>query len=295
MKPLDSNVIAWSVHLACLLEVTAEKPGNVSWRKGFRDMRFIDFMASAVAIGPAMRDAPRSPVGETILRAVRDTRRFVETNTNLGMVLLLAPLAKAAGQGHHQGFRSGVRKVLDRLTVEDARLAYEAIRLASPGGLGRSDSFDVRDSGVDVTLLEAMTIARERDAVSREYATGFEITFEIGCPALQASWRDGHAFSDAIVQTALTILAEVPDTLIARKEGVETAHRVSERAKRVLGTGGAFSRPGREALKAFDQALRDEDHRLNPGTTADLTTASIFVFLIGAGGIEHFQDLVQRW
>ena len=103
MNPLEPDRIAWAVHIACLLEVCAGKPGNVTWGKDFWDTRFMDFMASAVAVGPALRDATHVSVGKTILRAVRDTRRFVSTNTNLGMILLLAPLAKAAGLGHPQG------------------------------------------------------------------------------------------------------------------------------------------------------------------------------------------------
>jgi triphosphoribosyl-dephospho-CoA synthase len=295
MKALDADSIVWAAQLACLLEVSADKPGNVTWGKAFRDMRFIDLMVSAAAIGPALRDAAGRPVGETILRAIQDTQQFVGTNTNLGMVLLLAPLARAAGRGHPRGLRAGLEEVLQGLTVEDARLAFQAIRLASPGGLGDSAAHDVHDIELRGTLLEAMAVARERDAVAREYVTGFEITFGIGYPALARFWRDGRAFSDAVVQTALTILAQVPDTLIARKEGLDTATQVSRSVGHVLRAGGAFSESGREALQALDHAMRDEHHRLNPGTTADLTTASIFVFLTAGGGLEHVRGLVRRW
>ena len=208
---LEPDRIAWAVNIACLLEVCADKPGNVTWGKDFWDTRFVDFMTSAVAIGPALRDAPHTPIGETVLRAVRDTRRFVSTNTNLGMILLLAPLAKAAGLDHPRGLRTGVSEVLGALTVDDARMTFEAIRLASPGGLGDADHHDVREADVDVTLREAMETAQNRDAVAREYVTNFEITFELGYTALRQFWEEGHKFSDSIVQAALTILAHVPD------------------------------------------------------------------------------------
>jgi triphosphoribosyl-dephospho-CoA synthase len=153
----------------------------------------------------------------------------------------------------------------------------------------------VHAAEVSVTLLEAMRAARERDAVAREYVTDFAITFELGYPALRQFLEEGQRLSSAIVQTALTILALVPDTLILRKEGPAVARDVSRRAVAVLEAGGVFSERGRAALAAFDRSLRDDAHRLNPGTTADLTTASIFVYLVEGGGLERFPDLLQRW
>lgn len=294
MEPLDPDVIAWAAQLACVLEVSASKPGNVTLTTAFSDMTFLDLMASALGIGPAMREAPRSPVGRTIRRAVDDTHRFVTANTNLGIVLLLAPLAKAAGTAHPGRLRGAVGDVLGNLTAEDRRQAFAAIRKASPGGLGRSDIMDVHDPDAGGTLLEAMVEARGRDSVAREYATRFQITFGTGYPCLEQLWNEGHTLSDAIVQTALTILARVPDTLIARKQGWEKAEEVSAWAREVLDVGGALSEEGQEALLHLDRALRGGGHRLNPGTTADLTTASIFIFLVERGP-ESFPAVVRRW
>jgi triphosphoribosyl-dephospho-CoA synthase len=252
-------------------------------------------MTSAVAIGPAFGDAPHKPVGETIYRAVRDTRQLVRTNTNLGIILLLTPLAKAAGHAHPEGLRAGVHEVLETLSVEDARWAFDAIRLAAPAGLGQAGRYDVRETQVDITLREAMRLAQARDSVAREYVTDFEITFEIGYQTLRRLWAEGHPFSDAIVQTALVILSRVPDTLIARKEGLEAAQQVSCQAQHVLQAGGALTTPGKAALRQFDRAIRDDQHRLNPGTTADLTAAAVFVFLTAGGVLETFPDLLARW
>jgi len=294
MEPLDPHVIAWLAQLACVLEVSAHKPGNVTLTTGFSDMTALDLLASAVAIGPAMRDAPMSSVGWTIRRAVDDTHRFVTANTNLGIVLLLAPLAKAAGTAHPGRLRSAVGDVLANLTGEDRRQAFAAIRKASPGGLGRSDTMDVNDPDAAGSLLEAMVEARGRDAIAREYATRFQITFATGYPCLDQLWHEGLTLSDAIVQTALTILARVPDTLIVRKEGWEMAEEVSAQARDVLDKGGVLSEEGRQALECLDRTLRDDGHRLNPGTTADLATASIFVFLVEQGP-ESIQEVVRRW
>ena len=295
MNALHADELAWAAQLACILEADACKPGNVSRMHDFADCRFEDFLVSAVAIGPAFRRAARSPVGKTILRAVKDTRGLVGTNTNLGMAIALAPLAKAAGTGHAGGLRAVVVEVLEALSVEDARMAYKAIRIAAPAGLGKVERCDVNDGDADVTLRQAMELARDRDALASEYATGFELTFEVGYPTLARLWKAGCKLSDSIVQTYLTILARVPDSLIARKNGPANAELVSGLARSILEDGGVFSEKGREELKRFDLELRDERHRLNPGTTADLAAATIFVFLVEGRMLNRFKDLLQGW
>lgn len=269
--------VAQAAQAACLLEVSAPKPGNVHRHADFADARYEDFLLSAVAIGPAFLRAGRVSVGRTIYRAIRDTRRWVRTNTNLGIVLLLAPLAKAALQPGP--LRENLSRVLAGLTVEDARLAYAAIRLARPGGLGRVAVGDVAGKA-HLTLREAMALARERDAIAREYVTDFAITFEIGYPALREAWNATRTPASAVVEAYLQLLARVPDTLIARKRGIEAALEVSRRAAQVLEAGGVRTPEGRQAISGLDRMLRDEGHTLNPGTTADLTTAALFLFLL---------------
>ncbi len=272
--------IGWAAEIACLLEVSSEKPGNVTRRKDFDDACFEDFVISAAAIGPAFKNAANVPVGETILRAIRDTRRLLGTNTNLGIVLLLAPLAKAAGLDNRHELRPAVSTVLNALTVDDARLAYEAIRLANPAGMETVKQYDLQEKDVNITLREAMMQARDRDALAREYVTDFAITFEIGLISLQRILKQGVEISRAVVQTFLSILAQVPDTLIARKKGMEAAREVSDRARQVLTHGGIFSEKGQEAIRKFDFALRDKRHTLNPGTTADLVSAVLFTYMV---------------
>jgi triphosphoribosyl-dephospho-CoA synthase len=169
--------------------------------------------------------------------------------------------------------------VLGALTVDDARTAYEAIRLASAGGLDEPVEHDVRDEP-QITLRDAMVAAAGRDSIAAEYATDFAVTFELGLPALTLALNDGLAPRDAIVELALKLLAAVPDTLIARKRGVAAAERVSAGAARVLAAGGLRSAAGRGSLAAFDASLREDGNALNPGTTADLVTAVLFVALL---------------
>ena len=274
--PADISALA---QLACLLEVSAPKPGNVSPGRHFADLTYEDFLTSAVAIGPAFTRVADQPVGETIRQAIEMTACWTKTNTNLGIVLLLAPLAKAAAIAGSGALHDAVRRVLDELTVADARDVYAAIRRAKPGGLGRSDTQDVA-SEPDVTLLEAMRLAADRDGVAREYATGFAVTFERGAPTLARARADGLSWSDAIVETYLSLLAQAFDTHIVRRTGVAAAERVSRLAQEALEAGGVRSAAGREAIEAMDRAMRDARNSNNPGTTADLTAAAIFVTLV---------------
>jgi triphosphoribosyl-dephospho-CoA synthase len=276
---IDGADIAVAAQLACLLEVSAPKPGNVSPALHFHDTRYEDFLASAAAIGPAFATSGVRPLGALIRAAVEATARWTKSNTNLGIILLLAPLARAAARSGGD-LRTRLARVLDETTVADAQDVYAAIRLAGPGGLGHSAAEDVAGAP-SVNLRNAMELASERDAVAREYVTDFAMTFEIAVPALTAARRDGLDWSDATVETYLRLLGVQADTHIARKLGGEAADAVSRRASQVLEAGGVRSPAGRKALAAFDAELRDATNSRNPGTTADLTCAALFVDILG--------------
>jgi triphosphoribosyl-dephospho-CoA synthase len=269
--------------LACLLEVSAPKPGNVSPGKHFHDTRYEDFLASAVAIGPALAEAGKRPLGATVRAAIEATGRWTRSNTNLGIVLLLAPLARAALRPGGE-LQQRLSAVLRETTREDAVEVYQAIRAARPGGLGQAAEEDVA-SPPSVTLREAMALAADRDAVAREYTSDFALTFGTGAPAIRSARRAGLAWTEATVEGFLALLAAVPDTLVARKLGPEAAERVSSRARTIRAAGGVRSAGGRSALAALDQELRDDRNRHNPGTTADLTCAALFVVILEGGWI----------
>jgi len=274
--------VAAAAQLACLLEVSAPKPGNVSPFAGFRDARYEDFLASAAAIGPALTAAAERSLGATIRAAVEATARWAPSNTNLGLVLLLAPLARAALTPGGASLRARLAATLAATTVADARDAYAAIRLAAPGGLGRAPDQDVAGTP-SATLRDVMALAVERDAIAREYASDFRSTFELGAPALRAALADRLPWRDAVVETYLTLLGAAPDTHIARKLGLPAAITVQQRGRSVLDAGGVRTAAGREAIAALDGELRDEANTLNPGATADLTGAAIYLVLLEGG------------
>ena len=289
---LAADVTA-AAQLACLLEASAPKPGNVSPGRHFADLRYEDFLASAAAIGGPLAGAGSRPVGATVRLAVEATACWTRSNTNLGIVLLLVPLARAAllsslidrSTGDALSLtdlRGAVRRVLEATSVDDARDVYAAIRHAAPGGLGRAEAQDVAAEPT-MTLLEVMRLAADRDQIASEYATAFEVTFETGAPVLDRARRDGLSWDDAVVETFLTLLAAASDTHVARRSGAVVAADVSRRARAALAAGGVRSASGRRAIDEMDRGLRDARNTANPGTAADLTAAAIFVVLLGGG------------
>jgi triphosphoribosyl-dephospho-CoA synthase len=257
------------VLIACLLEVSADKPGNVTPRHDLPDMTFADMVRSALALAPVFETerVAAASVGELIADGVRATAAVTASNTNLGIVLLFAPLARAAvTRAGAEPVRTALERVLAALDVADAAAAFAAIVAARPGGLGDADEHDVREPA-QITLRQAMGAAAGRDSIAAEYASGYSIVFESGLPLLTDALGDGASTLDAIVSLHVGLLAMHPDTLIARKAGAEAARAVSQAARAV--------RDGSRTLEQFDGDLRRDGRRLNPGTTADLVAATL--------------------
>ncbi len=263
------------IRLACRWEATARKAGNVHPERAFADLTVDDFYRSADAIAPILGEAPNHPVGVTVLAAIQATRRAVASNTNLGIVLLLAPLAKVVPT---KALRDGIEDVLASLTVEDSRNVYAAIRLAQAGGIGEVGEQDVR-SEPTLPLRAAMALAQDRDLIARQYVDGFAEVFSDGVPALHEGIKRWNAIENAIVFCHLTLIARHPDSLIARKRGLSEAYEASRRALAVLNADWPTASSGRREFADFDAWLRAEWNGRNPGTSADLVTASLFAAL----------------
>lgn len=268
------------VTLACLLEVAAPKPGNVHRGADFDDMTLSDFMASAVAIGSVFRQASQQRVGTTVLDAVRATRTVTRANTNLGIVLLLAPLA-AVPDG--ELIETGVERVLQQLSADDARDVYQALREVSPGGLKPIDREMVEQDVLaaqtaPLDLRAAMQLAAEWDLVARQYANGFQEVLQTVRPWLMEN-ASQFPLSLRIVHTHVRLMNAFPDSLIARKCGEETAREASHYAGSVLSCGPPDSDEFANALGDLDFWCRCDGNRRNPGTSADMIAAALFVLL----------------
>jgi triphosphoribosyl-dephospho-CoA synthase len=264
--------------LACLLEATARKPGNVHPGRAFDDAHYLDFALSAANLARWLDpDRIREVgVGRVVRIAVQMSVALVGHNTNLGMILLLTPLAGVRRKAG--GLRKGVERILDALTIDDARAVYEAIRIARPGGLGSVPEHDVSDEPT-ITLREAMCLAAPHDAIARQYATGYADIFDFALPTLREALRSHRPLETAIVLTHLTLMAERPDTLIARKCGPGVSLEAARRAIAVLASGWPDSADSIEQIRAFDAWLRADGHSRNPGATADLIAATLYVAL----------------
>jgi triphosphoribosyl-dephospho-CoA synthase len=269
------QTIGLSAQLACIWEATARKPGNVHRYCDFPDVGHVDFLTSAAAIAPILQTASRRPIGATILKAIEATRQVVSTNTNLGIVLLLAPLAAVP---HGANLREALDDLLGQLTHQDAIAVYRAIRLANPGGLGKVPNQDVATEPT-LSLREVMTLAADRDLIARQYANGFRQVLDDGVPALAVGLDQTGKLENAIVYCHLHLLATYPDSLIIRKRGAEEAEKARQLAQRVLSAGWPASQTGQRAFVDLDAWLRSQGTSRNPGTTADLVTACLFVLL----------------
>lgn len=261
--------------LASIMEATAPKPGNVHRGADFEDASYPDFVVAATLVGPILELAVELPLGQTILSAVAATQAAVATNTNLGTILLAAPLAKVPRAAP---LIEGVVEVLGNLTAQDASDVYAAIRLAKAGGLGRVDAGDVAGAPPD-DLIAAMRLADDRDMVARQYAHHFQDVFETVVPWLLQALQSGWSLPVAIVRLHLQLMSRFPDSLIARRRGVEIARQAAARAQAVLDAGSPGDEAYERGLADLDFWLRSDGHRRNPGTTADLVAAGLFAAL----------------
>ncbi|RPI87180.1 MAG: triphosphoribosyl-dephospho-CoA synthetase [Planctomycetaceae bacterium] len=279
MQQTDSLWLEHRLRSACTLEVLARKPGNVHPQAAFDDLDCGDFLRSAAVAAPVLARSAHQGVGQTVLDAVRATRNVVSSNTNLGMLLLLAPLAAVP---RDTPLADGIEPVLAALTREDAESAYEAIRLAAAGGLGDVAQGDVagRPTG---TLREMMALAEDRDTIASEYSRGFPLVLNFALPALRRRWRLEN-WEQAIIGLHLELMAQVPDTLIARKCGLDIARESAERAARVLSKGWPREPDAIREFGEFDTWLRAAGHTRNPGTTADLVAAALFALFRESAG-----------
>jgi triphosphoribosyl-dephospho-CoA synthase len=265
--------IAAAFKWACQAELDTPKPGNVHIFAAGHRMTAAEFVASAEAAAPAL-SAQADRVGARILGAVEATFAVVGANTNLGIILLCAPLA-AAAESETAALRASLVKVLQNLDTEDAALAFRAIVRAAPAGLGRSPRHDVF-APATVSLLHAMTEAADRDRVARQYATDFADIFELGLPLFEAAARQHGDEKWATLTSYLGFLSAFPDSHILRKYDAPTAERVRRAAATHLTSLHAAKHPAHlfPELLAWDAALKADG--LNPGTSADLTVATLF-------------------
>jgi len=268
----SEHLESW-IRAACLTEANAPKAGNVHPSASFDDLCYDDFVASANAVAPILARQDLS-VGRRILSAVEETQRVVGKNTNLGIVLLLTPLASVQS---NVLLKQGIGDVLANCKTSDSECVFQAIQISQAGGLGKVDDHDVTDQP-QLPLVDVMRMAEDRDLIARQYTSQFELVLGDGMRWLQAELDKQNSLCDAVLGLQLQLMAQYPDTLIARKCGITTALESSERAHEVLSLTW-HSDMARAQFEEFDQWLRADGHRRNPGTTADIVCAILFAYM----------------
>ena len=299
--------ITRSAQLSMLLEVSAyPKPGNVHRLRDFRDTKYEHFLVASVVaskhfreaavrgieVSLGIRDLSQVGIGEMLRASIHEIMSHHRGgNTSLGTMMLLLPLATASAialvdKGDLEEY---LRRVLVELirstTVRDSIELYRAIRLARPGGLGRSEWLDVNDDSSfeeierkNITMYEILEYSSNYDTIAYELTHGYKITFDLGTPYLNLLLEKGYDINTAVVNTYLRILAEIPDTLVTREYGKAEALRVSKMAKRALEAGGMTREEGRVLVERMDYELRRSG--INPGTTADLIASCLMLLLL---------------
>lgn len=257
---------------ACIAEVTAEKPGNVSPTRCFQTGVIDDFLVSADIIAPILPRAANGQFGRTVLDAVAATNAAVGHNTNLGIILLLTPLACVPPDST---LADGIAEVLEHLTVDDAAFVYEAIRQAAPGGMGSTDSQDVAQQPT-AGLQACMALAADRDLIAAQYANGFQQVVDFGLSLLLQTHDWTTQQEHRLGWIAVSLMAAFGDSLIRRKCGAAMEQTVQQMAQRILHADWPRSKSGWQLYEEFDDFLRQEGNSRNPGTTADMIAAILF-------------------
>lgn len=262
---------------ACLSELDALKPGNVHRFSDGHGMTLEDFITSAnVSAGPLT--APQLGLGERIFKAVEATHEAVGCNTNLGIIMLCAPLIQAVYDCRSQGgsFRDRLCNVLVEADTKEMAWLFKAIRLAAPGGLGESDKHDVHQNPSG-DLIEVMVHASDRDQIARQYVTGYSDLFDFALPRLhsfQDRWQSKEWATTALF---LSLLAHFPDTHIRRKSGLYKAVAISLHATELLNGMFQVEMPEHYQLRLLQADNEFKREGVNPGTSADLTVATLFI------------------
>ncbi|MDX1914502.1 MAG: triphosphoribosyl-dephospho-CoA synthase [Methylophilus sp.] len=274
----DSAQLAQAYQNACLEEIEALKPGNVHIYADGHDMVVQDFIRSAEVSSKTIA-LPNLSLGVRIYHSVDATWQTVGCNTNLGIVLLCAPLVQAALMQNKYSLTDNLTQVLATTTIEDAQKVFEAIQLVKPAGLGHSDQYDVRDQA-HCTLLQAMEVAERRDMVARQYSNGFDQVLHEALPCYQQALLAWERPAWAATAMYLYWLSHYPDSHVQRKYGEEAAQQLQDEAIVHAEAYAKHANPKQylPQLMQFDQDLKARG--INPGTSADLTVATLLLHRI---------------
>ena len=282
MKAFD---IMKASQIACCFEVGSFKPGNVHKNRDYDDIKYHHFISSGIAFGDVIHQAclEKNNIGNFIKKGVIESKKWSPTNANLGIIMLHMPIAIAASnldKFSESALKKETEKIIKNTTVQDAIDAYDAIEIAlafvnAPENGPDLKSKDAKDELIEknLTLYDVFKISSTWDSISNEWTENFKISYK-GHNLINEYYEEYNNINIAVTKTFINLLSNYPDTLIARKKGIEEAKMVSEKAKEVLNN---FNE---KSVLEFDKFLSKDGNKLNPGTTADLIASSLLIFLL---------------
>ncbi len=291
--------VAMYAQLACILEVSCPKPGNVSRYHDFDDTKYEHFLASGIAIGSAVDQATTAGyqaenggieidsvgIGSLIKKVVTNSQAIHSGgNTNLGIAMLLIPLSAAAGMAiacnkfNNKQIRENIDKIIKNTTPSDTIALYEAIKSLNPSWLGTVKYLDINNRDAFTTIKEqnlnifdVMSYSKH-DSIAKELTTKMKISFELGYPRIVEIFDETKDINQAVLSCFMTILSKIEDSLIIRKGGIKTAQEISADAREIMD-----QNMDPKKIKMFDKKLRNNGNILNPGSTADLVATSLMI------------------
>jgi triphosphoribosyl-dephospho-CoA synthase len=276
---MDRLTLSQLYYQACEIELQAFKPGNVSVFSEGHDMTVADFSISAKVSADPISN-PDYSLGEKIYFAVKATREAVGCNTNLGIILLCAPLIQAVQNSAKQHpLRAALAKVLLNTTKQDADWVFKAITLAAPGGLGESEQQDVNDLP-SVTLTEAMAIAADKDRIALQYTNCFKDIFDFGLLEYNRAFVLSGDSGWAALTVFAKMLARFPDSHIERKYGKQYSEWIADEMTLLCNAMKTANMLDEVLPTLFNIDKAFKAKKINPGTTADLTVATVLVALL---------------
>ena len=265
----------WS---ACVRDLTALKPGNVHCYADGHDLTTEHFLASAFASASIIAQ-PTLGLGQRIIQSVRATQEAVATNTNLGIILLCAPIAHGYRNISQAGLRQSIQEGITESGVEDAELILNAIGIASPSGLGESAEHDVFEhTTADIQTI--MKFAESRDLLARQYSSGFLDIFETGYLAIEEVQARKFGGNEIATAVYLTYLSRFHDSHVLRQHGSNVAEEIKSVGQKL----NAHCKRANSISDMHDELMYYDTEwkrrHINPGTSADLTVATLFAYSI---------------
>ena len=263
---------------SCKKDIELIKPGNVNLLSSHKDTKAQDYLDSAILSSKELFNQNYS-LGKRILESVNVTRSQVNVNTNLGIILLCAPVIQSYIDFNNLDLREGIKKTLSTTSIKDTHDLCAAINISSPGGLGDSDMYDTA-SYPNASIKQIMNYSQEYDRISYQYSHNFSDIFDFIIPKLEFLNQRYESLDISLSLLFIEILAKIPDSHISRKFGDKIAKKTSNNAYDLLKILDREYDPDylAKALNNLDYEYKKKG--INPGTTADLLVASLMIYKI---------------